>query len=245
MKLEASWLNAVATIEYFGPQHLPFAVLALAIGFVFVVLPCLLLVLYPCACFQRGLNWLGVSSRWPGLHIFMDAFQGNYRTEPRDLRYFSAFYLFLRIIVFVAIISAGTVCIFPFFAFVITLGTLVFATFQPYKNKKHNRLDIISLLTMATTYLGLSSIVVADFLDNSRKPTTIVITFGSFTFFFLLFTGSLGWVFFHKLASMLVRLSRCIYAHLRPRNFGEDPPQDIEAFDRDEERPGYYPPLLH
>ena len=61
-----------ANIKYFGCGHLPFAVFALLIAFIFVFLPFLLLVLYPCRCFQRFLNCLGL--RCQTLHIFMDAF---------------------------------------------------------------------------------------------------------------------------------------------------------------------------
>ena len=81
------------TIKYFGPAHLPYALLAITISSVFVVLPFLLLAVYPCRCFHKCLNSCGLRS--PVLHIFMDAFQGSYRIEPRDLRYFSAVYLLL------------------------------------------------------------------------------------------------------------------------------------------------------
>ena len=83
-------------MEYFGSAHLPYALLAIAISFIFVALPFLLLVIYPCRCFHKCLNYCGLRSQT--LHIFMDAFQGSYKTEPRDLRYFSAFYLLLRLL---------------------------------------------------------------------------------------------------------------------------------------------------
>ena len=82
-------------LEYFGPQHLPYALLAIATGSVFILL-ILLLSVYPCRCFKRCLNACGL--RLLPLHMLMDAFQGSYKLEPRDLRYFSAFYLFLRLL---------------------------------------------------------------------------------------------------------------------------------------------------
>ena len=36
------------TVEYFGPEHLPFAILAIAAVLVFNIFPLLLLILYPC-----------------------------------------------------------------------------------------------------------------------------------------------------------------------------------------------------
>ena len=94
-RLKNKYLYYNANIEYFGPQHLPFALLAILMGFVFVILPFLLLVVYPCRCFQKCLNHLGW--RCQALHVFMDAFQGSYKTQPRDYRYFSAYYLLLRV----------------------------------------------------------------------------------------------------------------------------------------------------
>ena len=70
-------------IEYFSSGHLPFALLAMAISFIFVLLPLLLLAIYPCGCFHKCcLNRCGLTCQT--LHVFMDAFQGSYRTEPRD-----------------------------------------------------------------------------------------------------------------------------------------------------------------
>ena len=84
-----------ATIEFFGWEHLPYAILALVVLLVFVLLPLLLLLLYPMRCFQGR---CGV--RWLALHIFMDAFQGCYKdgtNGTRDCRCFSALHLIFRI----------------------------------------------------------------------------------------------------------------------------------------------------
>ena len=93
-KLSNRWyLMFDGNIEFFGTQHLPFALLALVALFIFVVFPFLLLFLYPFRWFQRCLNCGKVRSQ--ALHIFMDAFQGSYKTEPHDLRHFSALFLLL------------------------------------------------------------------------------------------------------------------------------------------------------
>ena len=88
------------TIDYFGPEHLPYAILAIIISLVFAVLPMLLMLIYPCRCFQFLLNRCHV--RGHVLHTFMDAFQGCYKdgTEPgtRDCRWFAGLYLLLRIL---------------------------------------------------------------------------------------------------------------------------------------------------
>ena len=44
------------SVEYFGRDHLPYAVLAITVLLVFTILPILLLCLYPCHWFQKFLN---------------------------------------------------------------------------------------------------------------------------------------------------------------------------------------------
>ncbi len=140
-------------IEYFGAKHLPFAVIATAISIIFVLLPLLLLALYPCSCFQRCLNLCG--GRCQPLHVFMDVFQGCYRTHPRDLRYFSAFYLLLRILLLIqwyTFFSGKMLYTSGMLAF---LGAAVVAAFQPYKVKAHNTVDTVLMLLMGVYFISL------------------------------------------------------------------------------------------
>ena len=87
------------TVEYFGPEHLPYAILAILISILFIILPTLLLLFYPFRFFQWLLNCCKINCYI--LTAFMDAFQGSYNdgTEPgtRDCRWFAALYLVLRI----------------------------------------------------------------------------------------------------------------------------------------------------
>ena len=72
-------------------EHLPYGILARVMLSVFNILPTLLLLLYPCGCFQKCLTCCGIKS--VTLHTFMDALQGCYRYQPRDCRYFAGIYL--------------------------------------------------------------------------------------------------------------------------------------------------------
>ena len=60
------------TYKYFGRNHLPYAFLALFMTVIFNIFPLLLLCLYPCRCFQRGLNVCRL--RRQVLTTFMDTF---------------------------------------------------------------------------------------------------------------------------------------------------------------------------
>ena len=81
--------------EYLSKQHLPYFVLAIAMSFVFNLLPFLLICLYPCACFQKCLNWTGL--RHPTLSIFMDVFQGSYKHKPFYFLSFPAIYMIAQL----------------------------------------------------------------------------------------------------------------------------------------------------
>ena len=59
------YLIKAPTVEYFGREHLPFALLALTLLLLLVVLPMLLLFLYPLRCFQCLLNRLHLNSLAP------------------------------------------------------------------------------------------------------------------------------------------------------------------------------------
>ena len=75
-----SWVGSFlfydATVEYMGPDHRAYAVLAILVVVVGVLFPLVLLLLYPMQCFQKCLNRCGLNS--PGLQMFMQCFQGYY-----------------------------------------------------------------------------------------------------------------------------------------------------------------------
>lgn len=171
--LNTRFLYHDANIEYFGSEHLPFAVLALLIGFVFAFLPFIVLLLYPCSCFQKILNAFGCRSHV--LHIFMDGIQGCYKTQPHDMRLFSAYYLLLRFVVLFTMSSVESVFLIPFIAFIVIVGGLVFAIFQPYQRSQHNKLDIITLFIMALFYTGLAANQIASTLDQHWFVTSRVL----------------------------------------------------------------------
>ena len=122
-------------IEYFGKEHLPYAILAIIVSIVFVVLPLTVLALYPFAFFQKFLNCIPV--RWHILHTFMDAFQGVYKdgTEPgtRDCRWFAAVFFLVRVIGFVVYAFAHNIIFFYLAAVILLLIVLLIVNVQPFK----------------------------------------------------------------------------------------------------------------
>ena len=60
--LTYSWrLYYDATITYMGRAHLPYAILAIAVLAITVVIPFLILMLYPFRLFQKLLQYVGIS----------------------------------------------------------------------------------------------------------------------------------------------------------------------------------------
>ena len=136
------------TIRFFHSEHIPYVVLALSVIVIFVLLPPLLLMLYPTRLFRRCLKCIGFE-RWGVLHSVMDIFQGWYKDGTDgmyDYRPFSAFYMILRVGVgftFIVIIFTdhdGTRVDYIFGILHIFFGTFFF-TAKPYKKKWMNQVD--------------------------------------------------------------------------------------------------------
>ena len=132
-------------------------------GFVFVFLPSVLLLLYPCRCFQIFLNCLGCNGQT--LRIFMDAFQGSYRIEPHDLRQFSASYLLLRFLVQFSLVFFLSKFFYIFNAVVILVSSLLFAVCRPYRKDLHNNFDIVSMLLLSLFFVSLSADFIVFYLN--------------------------------------------------------------------------------
>ena len=146
-----TYLYNDAEVVYFGKEHRFFAILALSMLLVFNILPIVLLLLYPCRCFQRCLSKCGVHSQT--LCTFMDAFQGCFLSQPRECRYFAGIYLCVRILVqctfFIIIDNTSFFIIACYFILIAIL--LLFA--KPYRNSLHNKTDVVFFVLFAVAVL--------------------------------------------------------------------------------------------
>ena len=148
-----------ASYEYFGPDHLPYGILAI-FSFTFInFLPFLLLLFYPMNWFQKCLNCFKLSHL--ALHTFVDSFAGCYKdgTEPgtRDCRYFAALFLFLRILLYVMYQLTLDVSFYGWSGVLITLLIILCVMVQPYKSmyKAYNTVTVVifGVLVMATVVI--------------------------------------------------------------------------------------------
>ena len=144
------FLYYAAEIEYFGSHHLPYGVLALILLVLFLVLPALLLSLYPCHFFQRFLNRINCNSL--SLKIFMDVFQGNYKdgtNNTRDYRYFSAIFFCARFVNTAIFLTLNSPLFFMFSGAIFTMLGFSIAIIHPQKGYVHYLLDCLILMILS------------------------------------------------------------------------------------------------
>ena len=147
--------------EYFGHDHLPYAVLAIFMFTTFNLMPLFLLCLYPSRCFQSCLNCCRFNSHV--LRTFMDVFQGCYKFEPYDCRYFSGFYLFLRITILLLFYCTLTSRFFFIITGMLMLPVVfLLSVIRPYQKTFINTVDIGLLLTFALFCFSISLTVLSS-----------------------------------------------------------------------------------
>ena len=172
--LTKMYLYYDGTLEYFGREHLPFAILALVVFVIFNLFPLLLLLLYPCQCFQRCLNYYGIQCQV--LHMFMDTFQGSYKdgsNGTRDCRWFAALYLILRIAPLFVFILVGP-SKFVLYPLVLLFIVAVFLTavFHPHKSPFHNAADIFLLLVLISIGISFLALDAAVYRNHYTSHAT-------------------------------------------------------------------------
>ena len=201
-ELLSRYLFYDGTTEYFGKEHLPYAILAVVVLLVFNIFPLLLLCLYPCRCFQRCLSRCNLRSQL--LHTFMDAFQGHYKdgtNGTRDCRYFSALYLIVRICFFVeasAVIFSNN-ALFPISVTLLLVVLFLNATFRPYKSPVHNLIDMF-LFTTSTLLLvsAMGQEILSPINRHSAKLLQLMIWMSGL----ILSAYSIGLLFYKTLAGV-------------------------------------------
>ncbi len=154
-------------LTFFDQSHLPYALLAIFVSTTFVLLPSLLLVLYPTRVFQKCLNCCGI--KWFAIHAFADAFNGCYKdgtTGTRDYRCFAGLYLILRILWTIVATMLSSSAIGKLLS-IVTLFIFVLAS--PYKNRLFNIVDgfgltLIALWVCITEYKHLLNTIGIDYL---------------------------------------------------------------------------------
>ena len=162
-------------VAYFGEEHLPYAILAIVVLCVFVLLPIALLFLYPFLVFRKFLSIF--PGPWYILDTFVDSFHGCYEdeTEPgtRDYRWFAAvFFMFRLNTIWVLFVKDRTIVTNYIIVGIFILQTTLTAALQPYKSyvSHYNVINVVFLLFLTLSLISLCGL----FFSSLMSPQSIL-----------------------------------------------------------------------
>ena len=195
------------TIKYMNREHMPYAILALVFGAVFVLLPTALLFLYPFKFLQLLINWLPQWIRI-SLHHFVEKFQGYYKDGTGgtwDCRSFSVFYIVLTVLMFVLYGATGT----NFFlagSGILMIAASLFPLVQPHKKKSSSKFTYCFLLLLSLQYLTIHLSVQSVWSENMKlffETTALIMSL--FPFGYICIVASYIFVNQSKCGKWLIR----------------------------------------
>ena len=147
------------SIEYFGQEHLPYAILAIFMLCVFGILPVTILALYPFPFFQRFLNLFPIHRRI--LHTFVDSYYGCYkdRTQPgtRDCRWCASVFFIIRFGQHSLYFISSKVIYSVIITIILVLLITLIATLRPLKPAASINIVFLQfLLVLSVAAIGIS-----------------------------------------------------------------------------------------
>ena len=157
------------SVEYFGHEHLPYAILAMTVLTMFVCVPITISFLYPFQFFQKFLSLFPFN--WHFLRAFVDSYQGCYKdgTEPGtiDCRWFSAFVLFSRPLLFIIYSQTLTMMYFVYATLLILVILIAMINLQPFKKTatRYPSTDPIFCILLCLFYTA----IIERNLDNEHN----------------------------------------------------------------------------
>ena len=193
-----------ASTSAFNGNHILFGILAVVMLIVFNVLPLIMLLIYPCRCFQKVLNRLNYRAQ--GLHIFMDSFQGCFSHTGHDYRYFAAVLLLIRFITLALFsFSLYTLYYFTTSLLLITCGAFILGL-RPYKKKVENFSNALLLIACGFSYASVPIYVQTTQL--SYNFVRVPLWFG---------LGMMVFIILHGIIALIYTFCPCLFNKLKPK----------------------------
>ena len=188
-----------ATIAYFGPKHLPYAILALTVLLLFAVLPTLLLIIYPFRWFQKLLNLFPI--RWHILHTFVDSFHGCYKdgTEPSssDCRWFASVLFLTRYAMLLIAVNTFDPVYYPLATMVSVIAAILFVTVQPFKQHV-NHFTCTFLFLLAMFCICVVGDIMSPHLGITQLPFLAMTVVVGILPLLYISSLSLHWIYSHQ-----------------------------------------------
>ena len=168
-----------SSISYFGSEHFPYGVTAVVVLLLFNILPLLFGLLHILRCFNSCIG------RWPALRICLDSYQGYYKDGTdgnRDYRWFSSFYLFVRIVLFLVYSFIKNVYFYAFASILLLFVVAIIIVCQPFKPQfgKYNTIHALLFLNLAIWFgsvvcITISSLKAHNLTTFSMYSSTFIV----------------------------------------------------------------------
>ena len=149
------------TVQYFGDEHLPYAIIATVILTLFVCIPTMIFIVYPFQFFQKFLSYLPIN--WYFLHAFVDSFQGCYKngTEPGtfDCRWFSTLIHLIRLLFFVIYGMTLSMMFFVYGLIAFLVLSIAAINIQPFKKavSRYPSTDTVFYILLSLVFIAVIS----------------------------------------------------------------------------------------
>ena len=155
-----SWnLYYDSSIEYFGREHLPYALLAIGILTVFIAFPTSLLLFYQCKLFCICLRKCRIKGTI--LDKFVYIFQKYYKDGSNgtwDCRWFAGFFIIIKSLAYFAYSVALNVTSFIFIVILCISAAAIIVIVEPYK-EEYKQFNVISANLFLWEALLFTSVV--------------------------------------------------------------------------------------
>ena len=171
-------LFSSGNVEYFGKEHTPLALITMLVFITVVVLPVLLVLLYPLAFFQRALRKFNLDTAT--LRSFVNFFCDSYKTKEEDgteYRWFPVSYFLLRIAIVLLYGATISSFFFPIEGVLLTAFVVFLGVCRPRKSEAHNAIDIFHMMWFLIFILGIMANITANSLTKRKVflRTSVVI----------------------------------------------------------------------
>ena len=192
-----------ANVELFRGSHVPYVLLSATMATFFVIVPTLILILYPFRCFQKCLSYCQI--QWHFLHAFVDSFQGCYKdgTEPGtyDLRWFSSYGLLLRLGICIIFILTLNAIYFIYALLLIVVVLILLVNFQPHKSlvSHYTTIDITFLILLSLHYTSIIGVNITALKGQQYLYLIFILAFlsGFIPIIYLIFI-TLQWMYLRR-----------------------------------------------
>ena len=152
-----------ASIKFFSSIHKPYAILAISMLLLLIILPIALLVGYQFSCCKICLTKTRIKGRV--LEEFMHTFNKYYKNGSggtRDCRWFAAFYIMMRLCIYLLLFLPMSSLFYNFALVYSLLCALFVLVVEPYRDeyKRHNYLEpcvVLSLTLILTAITGVNT----------------------------------------------------------------------------------------